>query len=343
MILVHLLNGEFISPSCRTLVVRPDCRTEHATMASLVFDIGGTKTRAGLFDPRSGALAQAFWAPTPNHLDLPLATFEELYRSLISLLCRLGDKLVARDEVDDLGVAFAGPIDPSGSVLAAPTVWGTRLRSPIALSRELERHWPRARVRILNDVTAAGFRHLRPGGEDFCIVTVSSGIGNKVFAGGRPLLGKSGRGGELGHLRVDESASAPICECGGRGHLGAIASGRGALGYARTHAKVRNGDRLTSGDLAAAFGQGEEWAVDIVRHCAAPLGWGLAAMHLGLGIERFVLFGGFALALGEPYRQLVSRAATARCWDGRGSFTVELGIDDDWSGLIGAGIAGGRQ
>jgi hypothetical protein len=65
-------------------------------------------------------------------------------------------------------------------------------------------------------------------------------------------------------------------------------------------------------------------------------------MHLGLGIERFVLVGGFALALGDTYRQLVARAADARCWDAPGGWDsrVELGVNDDLSGLIGAGIAG---
>jgi glucokinase len=217
------------------------------------------------------------------------------------------------------------------------------MRAPVLLAPDLKKHWPRAQVRIMNDVAAAGYRYLRPEGEAFCIVTVSSGIGNKVFVDGRPLVGGSGRGGELGHLRVDDSPQAPVCECGGRGHLGAIASGRGVLAYAREHAQARNAAGLTSGDLAADFRRGEPWAVDVVRHCAAPLGWALAAMHLGAGIDRFVLFGGFALALGEPYRALVLTGAQERCWSGQDNFTVELGVDDDWSGLIGAGIAGGRQ
>jgi len=83
-----------------------------------------------------------------------------------------------------------------------------------------------------------------------------------------------------------------VCECGGRGHLGAVSSGRAVLEYARTRApeKVRN-EGLTSGDLVAAFRRGEPWAVEIIEHRAGPLGWALAAMHLGLGIERFVLIG----------------------------------------------------
>jgi len=308
-------------------------------MAGLVFDIGGTKTRAGLFDPARSTLIRSVQAPTPNHLDFPESSFEQLREQLLLLMQRLGDELVDSRSLDRIDVAFAGPIDAAGNVLAAPTVWGTRQSSPHDLGEDIARRWPGARVTIMNDLTAAGYRYLRPDGEDFCIVTVSSGIGNKVFVDGRPRVGSSGLGGELGHLRVDDSATAPVCECGGRGHLGAVASGRAVLEHALRRLQT---DGLTSGDLVAAFRRGEPWALEIIEHGAGPLGWALAAMRLGVGIERFVLIGGFALALGEAYRQLVADAASARCWQGNDSWAskVELGVNDDDSGLIGAGIAG---
>jgi len=308
-------------------------------MATLVFDIGGTRTRAGLFNTRTSTLVRSVAAATPNHLDFPESSFEQLSEQLLALMHRLGTELVDQRAVSEIGVAFAGPIGPAGDVLAAPTIWGTQLASPYPLSEDLARRWPTARVRILNDVTAAGYRYLRSAEEEFCIVTVSSGIGNKVFAGGRALVGRNGSGGELGHLCVDDSASAPVCECGGRGHLGAVSSGRAVLACAR---KARS-EALTSGDLVAAFHRNDLWAVSTIERGAGPLGWALAAMHLGVGIERFVLVGGFALALGERYRRLVAEAAGARCWSGRRDWDarVELGLNDDFSGLIGAGIAGG--
>src|SRR5437868_9520459 len=205
-------------------------------MATLVFDIGGTTTRVGLYDSCHAKIVRSAAAATPNHLDLPGLPFERLRDGLLSLMGRLGDELVAQQVVREVDVAFAGPIDPAGNGLAAPTLWGARLTSPYPLGEDIARCWPNARVRILNDVTAAGYRYLRASDEDFCIVTVSSGIGNKVFANGRPLVGRNGLGGELGHLRVDDSESAPTCECGGRGHLGAVSSGRAILAYARRHA-----------------------------------------------------------------------------------------------------------
>lgn len=305
-------------------------------MQTLVFDVGGTKTRAGLFDPAQSVLLRSACAATPNHLEYPDASFDDLRGRLLALMHRMGNDLAA-GPVSAVNVAFAGPVDPHGNVLAAPTIWGDLQTHPLRLDRELRRGWPAARVVCLNDVTAAGYRYRRTSDDEFCIVTVSSGIGNKVFAGGRPLLGRAGAGGELGHLRVDDSPDAPLCECGGKGHLGAVASGRGVLESARA---IR-GPALTSPELVAAFLRGEGWATSVVERGAVPLGWALAAVHLAMGIERFVLIGGFALALGEGYRKLVASAAQSRTWNGSGDWLarVELGVDDDLSGLIGAGLA----
>ena len=315
-------------------------------MEVLVFDIGGTKIRAGIFDTTSAALIRSAVAATPNHLHFREESFGELSARLLSEMHRLANEIVDCQSVRQISVAFAGPIDPSGGVLAAPTIWGPPPARPYALGKEMALRWPNARIKVMNDVTAAGYRYCRPQDDDFCIVTVSSGIGNKVFSRGRPLVGRNGRGGEIGYLRVDDSKTAPLCECGGRGHLGAISSGRGALETARRHAPDgASADALTSGDLAAAFRRKECWAVAVIAQGAGPLGWALAAMHLGLGIERFVLVGGFALALGDAYRQLVAEAAGARSWGSPGAWEsrVELGENDDWSGLIGAGIAEMRR
>jgi glucokinase len=222
------------------------------------------------------------------------------------------------------------------------------------LITRLTQRWPRAQILLINDVSAAGYRYLRDPSEDFCIVTVSSGIGNKVFLRGRPMVGLGGRGGEMGHVQVDFSSDAPLCDCGGPGHLGAISSGRGTLSMARRFAQrcpepfsrsvlgKRFGehlDTLENTDIVEAFHAKDAWTLNLIRCAARPLGQMLAAIHLGIGIERFVLIGGFALPLGEPYRLEVARAAWSCAWDVGQDWNamLELGVSDDNSGLIGAG------
>jgi glucokinase len=201
----------------------------------------------------------------------------------------------------------------------------------------LEAAWPSAEVLIINDVTAAGYGIATGPRDDFCVVTVSSGVGCKVFLDGRPIVGRSGRGGELGHLRIDPSSEANICECGGRGHLGGMASGRGALAIARRRMGAGGAD-LTCEQLVLAFHRDDAVATSVITEAAGALGTTFAALHTALGLERFVLTGGFAAALGDRFRHLVAQAAAAACWDLGQEWNdmVELHVSDD-AGLVGAG------
>jgi predicted NBD/HSP70 family sugar kinase len=215
----------------------------------------------------------------------------------------------------------------------------------------------------MNDLTAAGHRYVDVGLRDFCILTVGSGIGHKVFLAGRPQVGEGGRGGEIGHLRVDFRPDALACDCGGRGHVGALASARGTIRMARAaaerdpmgfsqsslsrlaHRDDAGAFNPTGEEIAFAFSASDAWASNVVRTAASYLGIALAAIHLDVGIERFVVIGGFALALGERYRQILVEAASAASWDVGQEWNrmIELGLPDDDHGMIGAGIVASDQ
>jgi C7-cyclitol 7-kinase len=320
----------------------------------LVFDIGGTSLRAARFHRATGKLTDLQNRATPSHWTMPHATARDIQARLLDEMQKLSRCIFGDESPPVLSVAFPGPIDSRGQALSAPTVWGDRETAPFPVRKELQRLWPQSRVIVMNDVTAAGYRYLQNGAGDFCIVTVSSGIGLKMFVNGRPLLGAGGRGGEIGHVRVDFSDSAPRCDCGQLGHLGAVASGRGALEAARQRAGDPGGGfsgsalgRSVSGDLnhldnpaiVAAFLDGDPWTSRLIADVAAPLGRMLAALHSAAGIERFVIIGGFALALGEKYRAELVRAAESACWNLGQDWNamIRLGEPDDLAGLIGAG------
>jgi predicted NBD/HSP70 family sugar kinase len=95
---------------------------------------------------------------------------------------------------------------------------------------------------------------------------------------------------------------------------------------------------LDNPSLARAFRERDPWAVHVIGLVAEPLARSLAGMHLDWAIERFVLIGGFAFALGEEYRAELARRAQRAGWriGRRWESMIELGFDDDLSGLIGA-------
>jgi glucokinase len=93
-------------------------------------------------------------------------------------------------------------------------------------------------------------------------------------------------------------------------------------------------------EVAAAFRAGDPWVTDALRPGIGHLGRALASVHLAIGVEQFVLVGGFALALGDRYRRLVCAAADRSSWDLGQTWDemVALGADDDNHGMIGAGL-----
>jgi glucokinase len=262
-------------------------------------------------------------------------------------------RLGAGPRLNAVAVGFPGPVTPAGDALAAPTLWPGEPPGRFALGAALETLWPGAQVLVLNDLTAAGYAYAAAHGPQFCLVNVSSGIGNKVFIDGEPLVGRRGVGGEIGHVVVDRSPDAPVCDCGVRGDLAALASGRGALRMARQRAQLdpsryarsQPGERtrgdpgsLTNEILAAGFRAADPWTLEALRPGAAALGSTLALVAAAVGVDRFVLLGGFARALGERYRGEVAAAAASgsslvpQTWD----TNVLLGTLGDDAGLLGA-------
>ena len=318
-----------------------------------MFDIGGTSTRAGAYDPARDAVTRSVRAPTPSFHRLGLEPGPALRDRLYAEVAEMGAALFPDGAPAAVSVGFPGPMDRAGRIAAVPTVWGDDpTLAPSEVRDTLTALWPRSAVYLLNDVTAAGQRYLRSSVDDVCVVTVSTGIGHKVFCDGRVQTGPSGRGGEIGHWRVSEDPGAPVCQCGGRGHLGALASGTAtAYHLARAEADAPDAFRtsalraaLTDGRadneaFVAAYHAGDAVADWIVGDMARMLGDAVATLHLGVGVERFVLIGGFALALGDRYRAEVERAGALGSWRGGMDclVRVELGVADDDSGLVGAG------
>jgi glucokinase len=320
----------------------------------LVFDLGGTTLRAGVYEPASDSLSRVARRPTPGFTGHVRESPATIYARVIAAMHELARGVLPEARPAVVSVAFPGPLDPRGNALAAPTVFGGMLRERLPVRDDLARTWPDARVLVMNDLTAAGYRYLRASDDDLCVVTVSSGIGHKVFVAGKPLIGPQGRGGEIGHLRVDFSPAAPVCDCGSPGHLAALASARGAQALARSRAAREpaafrrsmlagcvgdDPDALDTHTLVAAFHAGDAWASALIRDVARPLGRALAALHVGVGVERFVVIGGFALALGGRYRDELVGAMAASTWDLGTDWDamVELGVNDDDAGLLGAG------
>jgi glucokinase len=322
----------------------------------VVTDVGGTTLRIGRF-AADGAVHDVRRIPVDGldrHPHAPAEALQE--RVLDQLAASLADYLrsPAGLGAGAVGLAFAGPVAGDGSVTAAPTIWGPGGR-PLPVGRILERRLGLP-VLIVNDITAAAWRYAATETVPFCVITVSSGIGNKVFRDGEVLLDAAGHGGELGHWRVDPAPDAPRCDCGGRGHLGAIASGRGMLAAARRAAAADPAgfagsvlaepaggvpEAISNAALVAAIRAGDGFAGTVLRRGLRVLAVAVTCLFSAIGVRRYIIIGGFALAVGDRFaRGLTAELVELGCFGLRPdeiAGMVRMGAGDDDHSLIGVG------
>lgn len=323
-------------------------------MPAIVIDAGGTNLRFAVADDR-GRLTHVEREPIPNYFR---ERGDEIWNSVSDAIARYCTRVESiADTGDTLIVAVPGPVANHERLLVAPTIVGRREDVPDLygmLAAKTQR-----RVYLLNDVSAAAWYVSEQVSYDrFLVVTVSSGIGSKLVDRHNParVVDADPFAGEIGHLVVDTSASAPTCDCGARGHLGAVSSGRGTQRFARLWA-MEEPQRFTDSLVYRRFGvepqritnehhlvpaaqMNDEWAIDVIARAAEPLARVLASLILGGALERVVVMGGFAQQLGTAYRAILERHLSRLMNDSGFPFPRRAYIDvlqnDEEPGLAGA-------
>lgn len=320
-------------------------------MTAIVVDIGGTNFRVGVFS--DSRLQQVIRHKSVNFTSRD-DNGDDLYTQFLTQLREVLDPYLSEYPDAVVGIAFPGPVDEKGHVFSAPTLWGEHLSNkPVhqdccgILNRE---------VVILNDISAAIWRYVSQQDEDFCLFTISSGVGNKVYRQGQVLLNQQGQGGELGHCQVAFDDYALACDCGGRGHLGALVSGRGVVQLCQFEASRERATfsnsvlaQLCSNDInkintqhfVAALQQQDPFCQSVLSRSQHYLVSAMNHLYHSIGIKRFVFIGGFCLAIGESYLQSLNQVVEQFQWFGltdvQRKQMCQLGHNDDDHSLIGMG------
>jgi C7-cyclitol 7-kinase len=290
------------------------------SLPALAFDLGGTHLRSALIR-ESGALSHFCKQRIQSVADglKENEIWDSLIASMLDYECSSRNFLRSSDPII---AAFPGPVAEGRRLMQAPTVAGKAMHIR-DIPAELHQNTGR-QVYLLNDVSAAAW-HLGATTDvsRFIVVTVSSGIGSKIFDRFHPLrvLDEPAYAGEIGHVVVDDGPDAMVCDCGGRGHLGAIASGRGIERSARL-AALRSPGQFASSLVHTVFEgsaqsltnerhvvpaalSGDEWALQIIRDCTRPLARTLLTTVMAAGLERIFVIGGFAQCMGLTYLRML--------------------------------------
>jgi glucokinase len=256
-------------------------------MASrLGIDVGGTKCLAVRLDAH-GEVVASERRPTPKEPG-----------ELVDRLCELYDAVGPADLV---GVGVPGLVTRDGLFRAAPhitRVADLRLR---ALLEERLGH----EVVVDNDATCALVAEaavgVAKGVRDAVLVTLGTGIGGAVLAGGEIQRGANGFVGEIGHMVVDPDG--PACPCGRRGCWERFASGSALARFGQEAAAAgrlpgvlelsgREPSALRGEDVTAAARAGDPGALVILDTFGRWVAIGLVNLTNLLDPELFVLGGG---------------------------------------------------
>lgn len=331
---------------------------------AIVVDMGGTSTRLGVYHgdhtltdivrfatPRGAGTADESGnlSARERHLDQVAAEADRLHRMLGA---------GGRREV---GVAVGATVDTSGRVRNAAMLWGEP-STGFDLAAALRARLPWADLLVSNDIAAAAWRYAAL--RRFGLVTVSTGIAVKIFDDTLPFASKllqdaDGLGGEIGHVLLHSpdgpsaasgagvghgaggDPGAPRCECGNAGDLCSYASGpataRAAVAAARRlpaqwrasalHALCGGApEQITTRALAAAARLGDDFATRVIRLSTRPLAALILQLSAQLGLRNFVVMGGFAHGVGEPWFSAL-RAGLRDLLPGGGWFTGWTGED----------------
>src|SRR5258708_11609133 len=209
-------------------------------------DIGGTSIRAARFSGDNHVPTTKTKIPTQamRGVEAVLQRIEAAIREVA------GDRL---DQIAGIGMALPGPLDPhTGILIEAPNLPGwENLPLQSMMAKRVGRP-----VFIGNDANLAALGEWKFGAgrghDDVLYLTVSTGIGGGVISNGHMLVGARGLAAEVGHMLA--IPDGPLCGCGQRGHLEAVASGTAIARVARAKLKAGDGSdskiwELASGDL----------------------------------------------------------------------------------------------
>ena len=285
-----------------------------AVAGILGVDVGGTKVAARLEAGGAVREASAPWPAGGVEADL-------------ALLAALVADLVGDDRVDGVGVAMPATTDPAGRLVAWPgrPSW-TGLDLPAALGAAL----PRAPMRWADDGDLAALAESAHAGvPDLVYLGVGTGVGGGIVLGGRVLPGPERGSCELGHLVVD--LAGPVCDCGRRGCLQALASGPAIM---RAAGRLR-GAPVDAAALRAAWECRDGWAETALTTAAAALATAIVGAGELVRPALGLVGGGFAAAF-EGFVELVASQTAARGRPGHPAPPVRAAALGGLSSLYGA-------
>lgn len=254
------------------------------TPTALGVDVGGTKIVIARVDAEGGI--EARWRFPTDAARGGSAVMAAIEEALAAALAESGTGRVA-----GIGISAAGQVDwRTGRIAyASPNIpgWsGTPVKERLEARFGLD-------VTVDNDANAAAYGEAWAGAgrgiRDLAMVTIGTGLGGGLIAGGTLVRGGRFKGGEVGHMVIQ--ADGVLCNCGQRGCWEAYASGTAIARLAR---EAGLAGAPAAPEVFARAEAGDAAARDVLSRAVRYLAQGLVSLSNVLDPDAFVLGGGVA-------------------------------------------------
>lgn len=263
----------------------------------LAFDVGGTDIKSALFGADGTTLGLR---RTPT----PVADGDRTDALLDRIAVLAAELRAAHPDVVPraAGLVVPGIVDTDAGlgVFASNLGWHN---SPL---RDLAAARLGVPVAFDHDVRAASWAEHRLGGArayaNSVVLVIGTGIAGALLVDGEPYTA-GGYAGEIGHSPI---ADGPLCACGARGCLEAVASA-GAI--ARRYRDATGITPEGAKDVIALAASGDQIAAEIWNSALDALTMSLAQLTAVVAPEAIVIGGGLSRAGGALFDELRTRLA----------------------------------
>ncbi len=290
-------------------------------------DVGGTRMSGALMN-RDGEVLRLIRVGTdPNAgAEGGFAQIWQMAQDLIRYAQEAGGRVAS------IGIGFGGPVNfETGTVYLSHHVAGWE---NFPLARRLFEH-AALPVAVDNDANAGTLGEWRfgagRGGGDIVYINIGTGIGGGLVSGGRMVRGWKNLAGEIGHMTV--RPDGPICTCGRRGCLEALASGS-AIGR---EGSARLGRSISSEEVFSMAQMGNVIAQQVLAEATDALAFAIGACVNLVNPKKVILGGGVSEApeefLIQPVRDKLPRYVLPESLSGLEIVRAQLGYD---AGVYGA-------
>jgi predicted NBD/HSP70 family sugar kinase len=233
---------------------------------------------------------------------------EQGYETVIKNLVNVVERLLARRGADPssvigLGVGVAGLLDKSKTIVRfSPDFGWTDVNLHADLSKEIK-----IPILLENSTRLMALAELGYGMgkelENFIVVNIGYGIAAGIVVDGKVVDGGEGFSGEFGHMTVNPYSDV-VCDCGRKGCVEALASGRRIGQVARESVpddsilNTLSGNDLTKIDakmVFEAFASADKFGTEVCMQALESLSVALANLIHLLNPTHVLLGGGVSL------------------------------------------------